>query len=271
MLKRPGFRPVFVALTWAALLLPLTILAAPTAEQHFEVLQIGTRSYTNVTVTSKTPTYIFLLHARGMENLRVKDLPRETLFELGYLSATNAAGDSNHAPTTWTKQTLAKIETPQVRHYEKVWQTWSKHTLAPLRSPDLKRSWLAQAVLGLGLICYVLFCHASKLLCRKAGLEAGPLVWVPVLQAIPLLRAAGMSGWWLLGAFIPLLNLIGYILWSVRIVKARGKGPLATLLLILPGTGILAFLYLAFSATKPPPAPAKTAPVKEETAFAIRA
>ena len=56
-----------------------------------------------------------------------------------------------------------------------------------------------------------------------------------------------MSGWWFLGYFIPVLNLLTWILWCVKITQARGKGFLTTLFLILPFTHIFAFLYLAFS------------------------
>src|SRR3954453_20007153 len=44
-------------------------------EQTFPLLQIGTRTYTNVTVTTKARKYIFILHSTGMANIRVADLP----------------------------------------------------------------------------------------------------------------------------------------------------------------------------------------------------
>jgi apolipoprotein N-acyltransferase len=85
------------------------------------------------------------------------------------------------------------------------------------------------------------------LICRKAGNPPGILVWLPVLQSFPLLRAAGMSGWWFLAVFVPVLNLVPAILWPFKIAKARGKSVWVGVLLLLPVTNYFAFLYLAFS------------------------
>jgi Family of unknown function (DUF5684) len=266
------FRPGLLASLWAALLLPLSVLAGGTAELHFDVLQIGTRSYTNVTVTTKNTNYVFIMHSRGMESLRVKDLPHDALVTLGFISPAAAAAETNNTLKAWTGQTLAKIETPEVRQYEKASQAWITQALAPFRSQSLIRSWTAQAALGALVICYILFGYAGKLICEKAGRKAGVLIWLPVLHVIALLRAAGMSAWWLLAYFVPVLNLIAYIVWCVKIVKAVGKGGLTAFFLILPGTNILAFLYLGFSASEPPPeSPKVGAPMaKEETAFVMR-
>jgi hypothetical protein len=43
------------------------------------------------------------------------------------------------------------------------------------------------------------------------------------------------------------LNLIGWIVWSFKICKARGKNPALGLFLLLPLTNLLALIYLAFS------------------------
>jgi succinate dehydrogenase hydrophobic anchor subunit len=262
----------FLCLSWAVLALFLAGGVVRAAEQSFKLLQIGTRSYTNVTVTTKTPTYIFILHSRGMESIKVKDLPTEALVALGYLASSNSTTSSNTLAAQWTKQTLAKIETPQVKELEKrIPKDWTKQLLAPLRSQNLMHSWMAQTVLGLAVVLYVFFCYCCRLICLKAGREASPLVWVPVLQNILLLQAAGMSGWWVLTFFVPFLGILTHIIWSVKMVNIRGKSPLLTLCLILPGINFLAFLYLAFSDSEPPQAePVKAAKPEEEPIFAIR-
>jgi hypothetical protein len=85
----------------------------------------------------------------------------------------------------------------------------------------------------------------------KANGPKSFLVWVPVLQIIPLLQAAGMSGLWLL------IWPIGYFVWAVNIVKAREKNIGVAILLMLPFTCTLAFLYLAFSSAAASDAPPK--------------
>jgi hypothetical protein len=40
-------------------------------------------------------------------------------------------------------------------------------------------------------------------------------------------------------------------MWSIKIVKTRGKSPFVAFLLIMPPTTLFAFLYLAFSQSAP--------------------
>src|SRR5258707_251791 len=84
-------------------------------------------------------------------------------------------------------------------------------------------------------------------ICKKAGAQPGIMVWLPVLQLFPLLRAAQMPLWWFLLWFVPGVNLVAQVVWCIKIADARGKSPWVGVLLILPVTNIFTFLYLAFS------------------------
>ena len=108
----------------------------------------------------------------------------------------------------------------------------------------MKALWVG---VGMVLLFYLFHCYCCMLICRKAGHPPGLLVWLPGLQLIPLLRAAGMSAWWFLAFFVPLLNLVPSILWPFNIAKTRGKSVWVAIMLLLPITSIFAFLYLAFS------------------------
>jgi hypothetical protein len=88
-------------------------------------------------------------------------------------------------------------------------------------------------------------------ICRKTHIAPGPLVWVPIFQLIPLLRAANMPRVWFFCYFIPVLNIVALIVLSINIVKTRGKNPWVAFLLILPPTSVFAFLYLAMSRSAP--------------------
>ncbi|MEK7785273.1 MAG: hypothetical protein AAB658_07605, partial [Chloroflexota bacterium] len=48
-------------------------------------------------------------------------------------------------------------------------------------------------VLGVLFMAYLFICYCLKLICLKTGNDPGILIWLPVIQMIPLLRAAGMS------------------------------------------------------------------------------
>ena len=63
-MMRPG-------LTWAS------------TEETFDVLEIGTHTYKNVTVTTKAKNQIFIMHSAGMSTIKVVDIPPELLAKLG--------------------------------------------------------------------------------------------------------------------------------------------------------------------------------------------
>ncbi len=232
--------------TAGVLVLAGALPAAGAVEQTFAVLQIGARTYTNVTVTTKAKDYVFLLHSTGMANVKLADMPEETRLLLGYQpekskSETNSSVD-------WAKQALAKVHSQEVRQVE---ERLGKTLGLPAGAMDPAKlrlnPMLLAGVAAAALLFYVFFCYCWMLICRKAGKPGGLLLWVPVLQLIPLLRAAGMSRLWFLAFFVPLLNLVAQILWSFKIVQARGKNLVFAVLLLLPVANLFSILYLAFS------------------------
>jgi len=216
-------------------------------EEKFDVLQIGTQTYSNVTVTTKARNYVFLLHSAGLASIKVSQLPPEVLEKLGYAAAQGAKGATNTA-AVWAKREIAKINTPQVKDLRKqLEQKWREPASAKLSAMHLAGPTLLFIVLGIALLLYLFHCYCCMLICRKAGHPPGILVWLPVLQLFPLLRAAGMSGWWFLAYLVPLLNIVAQVLWCFKIASARGKSVWVGVLLVLPVTNLFAILYLAFS------------------------
>lgn len=221
-----------------------------TVEQRFPLLQIGTQFFTNATVTSHTSNYVFVVHSQGMSNIKVSRLSEEERLKLGYppvvkkqpTSLTNAVG--------WAKQQIAHLESPQVKEFER---SWLSRVPANLKSPGaLPTSYLAGAA-AIVLLLHLFHSFCLKCICIKAGSEPGLLVWLPVLQVFPMLRAAGMSPAWFLALLVPGLNLVAGVVWCVKIVDARGKNFVVLLALLCPGLNLLAFLYLAFSDGAPKP------------------
>jgi hypothetical protein len=144
---------------------------------------------------------------------------------------------------------LQKLDTPQVRELK----AQVLGTLGP--DPEMRIRELREAITprviciaaGVFLVTHLFWSFCCMLICKKTGGEPGILVWLPVFQTIPLLRAAGMSGGWFLALFIPVLNLVPVLMWPFKIANARGKGVLVAIWLLLPIINIFAFLYLAFS------------------------
>jgi hypothetical protein len=228
------------AFTLMAAPLPSAWAAAP-ADEKFDVLNIGTRSYTNVTVTTKSAQYIFILHSTGMANIKIADVPAEARQKLGY--NTSPAKSETSMSSKWAKEKLSQLQLPNMTQLEPMWRQYAPGSLATITfTPQLIRT-----VLGIALLCYLFFCYCGRLICCKTGNPPGLLIWIPLLQLFPLLRAARMSPGWFLAFLVPGLNVIAQIIWCVKIAKARGKSGFVAFLLVLPITSLLAFLYLAFS------------------------
>lgn len=209
----------------------------------FALIQTKTGVYSNVTVTTKSTDYIVIQHARGLTSLKVAELPADVLKELGYV--TNEP-ETSHASTAAATATALVNSIPT----QDLENAWSKY--APAGLPPVKiNAGILLGVLGLLVVLYLFFCYCASLICKKTGKPGGVLVWVPVLQYIPLFRAADMSPLWLLAMFVPVLNIVAQVIWSFKIARARGQGLVTAILLILP-TFPLAFMYLAFAAGTTP-------------------
>lgn len=226
-----------------AILMTVCLPAIRLAAEDLKIpsLKIGTDVFTNVTVYQVTQTDIFVRHERGFGNAKISNLDDPTLILLGLKTAkteeAEATGARSAAAAEKVKTTLAAMnlkipsESALLAGIARVKPT-----------PQLLAGALAILVFG-----YLFSCYVLKKVCVKAGSEPGVLIWFPVLQAFPLLRAARIPAFWFIILLIPGLNLLAHILWSLRISRACGKGTLVAVLLILPVTNVLALLYLAFS------------------------
>jgi hypothetical protein len=202
-------------------------------------------------VTTKSKNYVFILHSTGMTNIKVADLTPELRTQLGYEDPA-AKPAQPKTPTAWAKQTLSKLEVPKVKNLEaQVAGFWTPDAIRarlPLKEITPTTLW---ALVGLALAAYLFHSYCCLLICRKAGVEPGPLVWIPLLQLFPLLKAASMSPWWFVAFLLPGINLLAQVVWFFKIARARGKGLGIALLLIFPLTCPFAMLYLAFSGGSP--------------------
>lgn len=224
------------------------ISGAVQPEERVELLQTPRESYTNVVVLSKSQTTLFIRHTGGLATIKVRDLDKSTQLQLGYQLATEVAGNSAAAGDSEFEGGL-ELPEPDLSfeldpRYEELWEktVWEAREHLAALPPALR--YAAWGLAGLGFLFFSLCAH---LVCRKAGLPATPLVWVPWLQLIPLARAAGLSWTWFLGMLVPGVNLIGYCLWAFRIAAARGQGQWLGWLLLVPGLNVVAFLILAFA------------------------
>ncbi len=256
--------PLFGGWGRAVLLLAgLTLTQLTAADKELAVLRSGTDVYTNVIVYGQTQTDLFIKHSRGFGNVKVSSLDEATLREL---KLGPPAAEQETASAVSEKANAAMANLKAKLEASSPWKIPSEAELMGTFSQmHPSRNLLAGILAAVGII-YLLWCACLKLICVNAGSKAGFMIWIPVLQMFPLLRAAQMSAWWFVAFLIPFVGVVAHIVWCVKISRACGKGTLVALLLILPVTNLLAFLYLAVSRGKSDSEPADRAePLQRHT------
>jgi hypothetical protein len=242
-----------VILTFLALVGSLTVTAhlpgiAGAPDRTFESITIQGMTYHQVTLYSQTKTDVILKHERGLTGLKVAQLDNATLRRLGY-----------------------RVEEPESKPAAA--ENFGMQFISGLlRSGDLQQ-WTTLTLLGLIVLTtgfYIYTSYLFWLICVKTEVPPGILVWLPFLQLLPLLRAARMSSRWAvamilfgLGTSFGIvqwpqhalwLEILGGVtmlgvwgIWAIQICRARGKGIVTVILLLVPGMNYFALLYLAGS------------------------
>jgi hypothetical protein len=216
--------------------------AAIGADEAFTLLQTSRVTYTNVTVTDKRGTNIYIRHDGGVANIKIADLPPAVRQRLG--CATPEDGACSQASRILSR--VGKSVTFKMARSAGGATVTVGDREIQLTSADI----IAIAVRAA--LAYVIFCSCGFLICRKTGKEPGLLIWIPILQILPLLHAAGMSGRWFPVLFVPVMNLVAWMGWCVNIAISLRKSLWWALLLILPVTNVFAFVYLALSNVESP-------------------
>ena len=244
-----------IRVTLAILLMWVSALPAFAADETFATLTVGRESFTNVTVLTKTRNDVFITHSRGMASLKVRELDTPTQMKLGYLV------ESPKSPKAETfKNKVAEIgrmeSDPRVQAAE------AELAARFAQAVDQFDPRIFYGLIAAIILSYLSFSSLCRSICMKAAIpprQLIPLIWLPLLKQIPMLKAAGMSPAWILTNLVPGLVLVTYVVWSFKITKARGKNAAVAVFLLLPVTNLFAFLYLAMSGDtageKPSPPP----------------
>jgi len=231
-----------IARRWLGSLCALTItmvVSAADTDVKLETITADGETYSNAVVFSKSATHVSISHSRGMANIKVESLDTTTQRKLGFLAAEEPATVTKFPALTGIAED-ARLQELQERYRRNV-----EDFMAQL---DPTMGYKILALLG---ILYLFYCYCCWQICRKTSNRAGLFVWLPGFQMIPLLRAAGMSPWLFLALFLPVVNLIIWIVWCFRICRVRQKNPMLGVLLLLPVTNVLAFVYIALSGYGP--------------------
>src|SRR5437868_9549341 len=155
-------------------------VATGNAEETFPVVQIGTKTYTNVTVTTKSKKYIFIMHSAGMTTIKIEDLSPELQEELGYAVSGAKPKGAGASVSAWAKEKMALVQPPQVRAAElRLQESWREKAATNLPKLRSASPLLLYGVLAGILLFYFFCCYCAKFVCEKTGKPPGILVWVP--------------------------------------------------------------------------------------------
>jgi hypothetical protein len=219
--------------------------AARAADEKFDTLTVGQQTFTKVVVLNKYQKDVFISHSRGMCSLKVKDLDVATQLKLGY---------QVELPKPSKRETIEKaLQAPDMNNLESDPRMQKLDPETAARVAEVVKKLDPAALWGIligWVLCYLFFSFLCRCICRKVAAPPTtlmPLVWFPFLKQLPLFQAAGMSPWWILANFFPPAAIVAYVMWSFKVVQARGKHVIFAVMLLLPILHFVSLLYLALS------------------------
>lgn len=98
------------------------------------------------------------------------------------------------------------------------------------------------------LIIYLIRVYPSYAMAKKANLKDPWMMFIPILGELQMLHLAGMSYWYFILTFIPILNIIITIIVLYKIFKNFGFGLLSTIIGII--FSLITFWYIVLSDRK---------------------
>ncbi len=100
-------------------------------------------------------------------------------------------------------------------------------------------------LIAVGIFVFMSYC--LKLICEKAKVDPGVLIWIPFVQLIPMATVAGINPLLLLLYFIPLVNIVFALYHWSKVCTAIGKSPWLVVLMLIPLVNIAFLPLLAFT------------------------
>lgn len=101
----------------------------------------------------------------------------------------------------------------------------------------------------IGIAGYLFGSYCFYNIYHKLGEPNAWFAWVPILNNWIMYKAGDQSPWWIIGLFIPLVNIVALvflIIAFVNIVKKLGKNPWMLLLMLIPIVNFFILYNFAF-------------------------
>ncbi len=100
------------------------------------------------------------------------------------------------------------------------------------------------------LAAYLFTAYCLMKIYDKLGEPNSWFAWIPILNNLIMYKAGGQSPWWVIGLFIPIVNIVAIVfllIAFVNVVKRLGKNPWLILLTILPLVNFWVMYHFAFN------------------------
>lgn len=98
------------------------------------------------------------------------------------------------------------------------------------------------------LAAYIFSSYCFYMMLKKLNYENAWFAWVPLLDMWIIFKAGDQSPWWVIGFFIPFVNIVAAICFFIayiNIVRKLGKNPWLILLMIIPFVNFAVMFYFA--------------------------
>ena len=97
------------------------------------------------------------------------------------------------------------------------------------------------------LVFYVYHALALQTIAQKTNTENAWFAWIPILNVILMINIAKKPIWWIILFFIPLANIVIWVLLWMGIAEARNKPNWWGILTIIPVVNVIVPGYLAWA------------------------
>jgi hypothetical protein len=95
---------------------------------------------------------------------------------------------------------------------------------------------------------YAFGSYTSMVIANKLNVPNAWLAWIPLLSVWVFVKSAGKPWWWILLLFVPLVNIVCFLIMIFAIPPRLGKPALWGLIMFLPIIGYLVYYgLLAFT------------------------
>lgn len=104
------------------------------------------------------------------------------------------------------------------------------------------------------IVAYVFFAFCLAKLAVRVGFAFGHsfiMALIPIANIYLMFKMSGKPGWWTILAFVPIANLVCFILAWIAYLEKIGKPAWWVILLFVPVVNLVIFLMLAFGKNAP--------------------